>query len=102
MDTAPTSSPTLVPPTLPVTHVLRRAHDDSVISGHCSLACARSALERVSLAAMAGANPPGPLEWVTAHLVDLASGQVLEFTGGLVPVDGAVDGAAALEARHWP
>ena len=74
---------------LPVTHELRRAHDNSVISAHCCADCARLALQRVTLAAMMGGeNQPGPLERIEAHVVDLATGDPGMFTWGLVPLDG--------------
>ena len=74
---------------LPVTHELRRAHDNSVISAHCCADCARSALRRLSLAQMMGGeNQPGPLERIEAHVVDLATGEPGIFTWGLVPLDG--------------
>lgn len=83
---------------LMVTHEIRRAHDDSVISGHCSSACALGAFEELTLAQMMGDNPPGPLEPVEARLVDLATGQVTATTGGLVPLDGL----APPEVLSWP
>ena len=51
---------------LAVTHEVRREHDGSVISAHCCLDCAYLAHGKLSLAAMMGDNPPGPLEWVRA------------------------------------
>lgn len=86
------------PATLTLTHEIRRAHDDSLISGHCSSACALGAFEELTLARMMGENPPGPLERVEAHLVDLATGQVTATTGGLVPLDGI----APPEILSWP
>ena len=74
---------------LAVTHEIRREHDGSVISAHCCKACAWTAFDRITLAdMMAGENQPGPLEYVRAHVVDLATGDVLFFTQGLVPLDG--------------
>lgn len=74
---------------LAVTHEIRRVHDDSVISAHCSPDCARTAFRGLHLADMMGGdNQPGPLEYVEAHLVDLATGQAVMFTQGLVPLDG--------------
>lgn len=98
MSTAPAADAQPIPATVPVTHILRRAHDGTLISAHGSRACAQAALGQVSLAAMMGENPPGPLEWVTTHLVDVATGTVLEFTGGLVPLDGI----APPEVDSWP
>jgi len=83
---------------LMVTHEIRRTHDESVISGHCCSACALGAFEELSLAKMVGDNPPGPLEPVEAHLVDLATGQVTAMTTGLVPLDGI----APPEVLSWP
>ena len=83
---------------LMVTHEIHRAHDDSVISGHCSSACALGAFEDLTLAQMMGDNPPGPLEPVEARLVDLGSGEVTATTGGLVPLDGM----APPEVLSWP
>jgi len=83
---------------LMVTHEIRRAHDDSVISGHCCSACVLGAFERLTLGQMMGDNPPGPLERVEAHLVDLASGAVTATTIGLVPLDGI----APPEVLSWP
>ena len=71
---------------LAVTHHIRRAHDDSVISAHCGLRCAQQALEELTLGQMMGTNPPGPLQWVEAQLIDLASGEVGMFTRGLWPL----------------
>lgn len=79
---------TRTPGWLMVTHEIRRAHDESVISAHCCSACALGAFEELSLAKMMGDNPPGPLKPVEAHLVDLATGQVTAVTTGLVPLDG--------------
>ncbi|MFQ1004401.1 hypothetical protein [Modestobacter sp. SSW1-42] len=74
---------------IPVTHEIRREHDDSVISAHCCYACAVLALDQVHLSdLMGGENQPGPLEYVTAHVVEVASNQRSAFTAGLVPLDG--------------
>jgi len=83
---------------LMVTHEIRRAHDDSVISAHCCSACALGAFEQLTLAQLMGDNPPGPLEPVEARLVDLGSGEVTATTGGLVPLDGM----APPEVLSWP
>ena len=37
---------------------------------------------------MGGENQPGPLERIEAHVVDLATGEPVMFTWGLVPLDG--------------
>ena len=73
---------------LAVTHQIRRTHDSSVISAHCCLGCALQALNRLTLAAMMGENPPGPLEEVTAQVIDLATGEDGWFRFGRVPLDG--------------
>ncbi|WP_141243202.1 hypothetical protein [Geodermatophilus obscurus] len=83
---------------LPVTHEIRRLHDGSVISSHCSRDCALAAFEQLLLAQMMGEDPPGPLQWVEAHLVDLATGQTGASTRGLVPLDGRVPP----EVLRWP
>ena len=81
-----------------VTHEIRRAHDDSVISGHCCNACAVTAFEQLTLAQMMGENPLGPLEPVEARLIDLATNEVTASAGGLVPLDGV----APAEILSWP
>ncbi len=86
------------PAWLQVTHELRRAHDDSVISVHCSSGCALEAFERLTLAQIMGNTPPGPLERVEARLVDLATGEVAATAGGTVPPDGV----APPEIFSWP
>lgn len=74
---------------LPVTHEIRREHDASVISAHCCLGCASQAFQRLSLAAMMGGqNRPGPLERITAHVVDLDTGGHCLSRWGFVPLDG--------------
>jgi hypothetical protein len=83
---------------LAVTHHLRRAHDDSVISAHCGLRCAQQALEELTRGQMMGTDPPGPLQWVEAQLVDLTSGGVCMFTRGLVPLGGR----PPAEVHTWP
>jgi hypothetical protein len=83
---------------LPVTHEIRRLHDGSVISSHCNRDCALAAFERLSLAQLMGEDPLGPLQWVEAHLVELASGQTAASTRGLVPFDGRVPP----EVLRWP
>jgi hypothetical protein len=47
---------------------------------------------------MMGANPPGPLEWVETHVVELASGQAVAHTRSLVPLDGC----PPPEVMRWP
>ena len=89
---------TRTPGWLMVTHEIRRAHDDSVISAHCCSACALGAFEELTLAQMMGENPPGPLEFVDAQLVDLAANEVTATARGLVPVDGK----SPPEVVSWP
>ena len=86
--------------TLAVTHVLRQDYDHSLISDHCCQNCGALALSRVSMAAIMGDNPPGPLELARVHLVDIAIGRELGFATGLVPLDGIppVDP----ESAYWP
>lgn len=74
---------------LAVTHEIRRAHDDSVISAHCCHPCAVVALDQLHLSdMMGGENQPGPLEYVTAHVVEVVTNQRSGVAGGLVPLDG--------------
>ena len=74
---------------LAVTHEIRREHDDSVISAHCCLGCAVQAFDRLSLGAMMGGkNQPGPLDRITAPLIDLSTGQTRRSRWGLAPLDG--------------
>ena len=74
---------------LAVTHEIRRAHDGSVISAHCCEHCADLALRRLSLAAMMGGkNQPCPLETISAHVIDLATGEPGMTTWSRVPLDG--------------
>lgn len=94
----PTTEPAIPAAHLPVTHHLRRAHDHSLISAHCGLGCAQQALEALTLAAMMGEHPPGPLEWVEAQLVEAATGELVMFTRGLVPLDGQ----PPAEVLSWP
>ena len=70
------------------THQLRRVHDDSVISTHCSPACAVQALEDLTLAQKIGPNSPGPLERIRVELIDLATGEAVGFTTGMTPLNG--------------
>ena len=89
-----------IPTTLAVTHVLRRDHDHSLISAHCCENCGVLALSRVSMAAIMGDKPPGPLELARVHLVDVATGQELGFATGLVPLDGIAP--VEPEGPYWP
>ena len=89
---------TPAPGWLMVTHEIRRAHDDSLISAHCCSACALTGFEQLTLAQMMGENPPGPVQPVEARLVDLVANQVTATAGGLVPVDGQ----APPEVLSWP
>jgi hypothetical protein len=74
---------------LAVTHEIRRAHDDSVISAHCCASCVHIAFQRLHLAdMMGGENQPGPLEYIEAHVIDVATGERSLFTQALVPLDG--------------
>lgn len=67
---------------------LRRGHDGTTISQHCSLPCGQHAIETVTLRQLMGERPPGPLEWVEGILVDLVADQPVMFTRSLVPLDG--------------
>ena len=69
------------------THQLRRVHDNSVISTHCSLACGLQALEELTLAQKIGPNSPGPLERIRVELIDLATGEAGAFTVGMTPLN---------------
>ena len=77
-----------IPTTLAVTHVLRRDYDHSLISAHCCENCATLALHRLTMAAIMGDNPPGPLELARVHVIEVATGAEGWFTTGLVPLDG--------------
>jgi len=85
---------------LAVTHEIRREHDDSVISAHCCHPCAAVALDRLQLAdMMGGENQPGPLEYLTVFVVEVASNERSLFAGGLVPLDGIPP--VKSERPHW-
>jgi len=74
---------------VPVTHEIRRTHDDSVISVHCCQPCAGFAFGQLHLADMMGGdNQPGPLEYVEARIVEVATGDWTLATRELVPLDG--------------
>jgi hypothetical protein len=79
------------------THQLRRSHDGSVISTHCSLVCGLAALEELMLAEKIGAVSPGPLQPVRVDLIDLATGQPGAFTTGLTPLNGE-----PTDVYSWP
>jgi hypothetical protein len=49
---------------------------------------ALNGFEALTQAQMMGANPPGPLEWVCAHVIDVATDERVMVTQGLVPLDG--------------
>lgn len=70
------------------THQLRRLHDGSVISTHCSLTCGLQALEDLTLTAKIGPNYPGPLQEIRVDLYDLATGEPGAFTVGMTPLSG--------------
>jgi hypothetical protein len=71
---------------IPVTHQLVRRHDGSVISSHCCATCGAHALEDLTPARMIGPNSPGPFERVWVDLIDVATGDSVEFTGTLTPI----------------
>ena len=74
---------------LAVTHEIRRSHDESVISAHCCQPCASVAFGRLHLAdMMGGENQPGPLEYLEARVIEVATGEWTLFTQALVPLDG--------------
>ncbi len=91
--------PREVPAVVAVTYVSRRDHDGSVISAHCCRDCAELALGQVSLAANMGDQPPGPLENVWVHVVEMATGQEGMFTVDLMPLDGIAP--PELPCRPW-
>ena len=105
-DTTPTPDlPADTPPSAPVeveffiraTHQLRRVHDGSVISTHCSGPCGADAMEHLTLAELIGPNPPGPLEYVNVELIDLATGTAEGWTRGLTPLSGD-----PTDVHSWP
>ena len=79
------------------THQLRRAHDGSVISTHCSVDCGAGALAELTLAQLIGPNSPGPLEQVRGELVDLATGEAVGFSTGITPLNGE-----PTDVYSWP
>ncbi|SCX60510.1 hypothetical protein SAMN03159343_4109 [Klenkia marina] len=79
------------------THQLRRVHDSSVISTHCSGPCGVEAMANLSLAELIGPNPPGPLEYVNVELIDLATGKAEGCTRGLTPLSGD-----PTDVHSWP
>ena len=79
------------------THQLRRVHDGSVISTHCSGPCGADAMANLPLAELLGPNPPGPLQYVNVELIDLTTGKAEGWTRGLTPLSGE-----PTDIHSWP
>jgi hypothetical protein len=77
---------------------IRRRHDGSLVSAHCSPTCGRRAINDLTLAQALGDNPPGPLEWAWTDLIDPATGRPGMWTSHLVPLDHT----ALPEVLSWP
>ena len=96
-DTPSAAAPVEVEFFIRATHQLRRVHDSSVISTHCSGPCGADAMEHLSLAELIGPNPPGPLQYVNVELIDLATGTAEGWTRGLTPLSGD-----PTDVHSWP